>query len=186
LSVEEWPDGQLVVKGDMDNYVEYARKLLEQGEYFGAFARIHVLVEIWMQNLYEQNFRRSHALSEMHKLVSDTGPKNLYRFARLVDHLVKEKLICPEEADRLRSFSNLRDRILHRMLKYSFQAYPWHIVKKDEALKGFEEGVVLAKLVRDKCGGEWMMIARIPIKAHSRGEKENPEVIKEEKQNENP
>ncbi len=178
LSVEEWPDGQLVVKGDMDKYVEYSRKLLEQGEYFGAFARIHVLIEIWMQNLYELNFSKSHDSFEMHKLVSDKGPNYLYRFVKLVNLLVEEKLVSPEEADRLKSFSNLRNRILHRMLKYSFQTYPWHIVKKDEALRGFEEGVALVKLVREKCGGIWMMTIKVPIRTQSKNEKENPEVIK--------
>jgi hypothetical protein len=175
LSVEEWSKGQLVVTGDMDKYIEYSRKLLEQGEYFGAFARIHVLIEIWMQNLYELNFQKSHNPFEMYKLASERGPNDLYRFFRLVNVLGEEKLVSSEEVDRLKSFNHLRNRILHRMLKYSFQTYPWHVVKKDEALRGFEEGIALAKLVREKCGGAWVMSIMVPIKVQSKDEKENPE-----------
>jgi hypothetical protein len=179
LSVEEGPDGQLVVGGDMDAYIEYARKLFVEKEYFGAFARIHVLIEIWMQDLYELHYAKAHSPFDMYKLVSDQGPNNLYRFVRLVDLLAKERLISPEEANRLKSFSNLRDRILHRMLKYSFQTYPWHVVKKDEVLGGFEEGISLAKSLRDKCGGLWTMAIVVPTSSHL--DEENTEAVKENK-----
>lgn len=51
MSVEESPDGIILLKG---NIIEYATKLFDEKEYFGAFARIHSLIEIWMQVLYEK------------------------------------------------------------------------------------------------------------------------------------
>jgi hypothetical protein len=34
---------------------------LNEGEYFGAFGRIHSLVEVWMENLFELKYREKHS-----------------------------------------------------------------------------------------------------------------------------
>lgn len=157
MSVEEWPDGHLVVKG---NIVEYAKKLFEENEYFGAFARIHALVEFWMQALYEQ------------KLLEKLGPiqlyerlTKLYRYGALVHDLEKDGLLAAEEANKVKQFGSLRDRIMHRLVKYSYQTYPWHVVKKEEVVRGFEQGLALVELLSAKAGHQFSMtIFPVPLR----------------------
>jgi hypothetical protein len=158
LSIEEGKAGQLLIPEGMDTYIAYARKLVKEREYFGAFARIHVLVEVWLQNLYEDNYQTSHTDAELAQLIREIGPQSRYRYTRLVEGLAKDEILSPEEAKRLRNFNDLRNNILHRLLKYAFFTYPWHVVMKEEAENGFEEGVKLAKLLEAKCGGRWVML----------------------------
>lgn len=168
MAIEEGEAGQLIFPKGMDEYLEYARKLVEEKEYFGAFARIHALIEFWMQDLFEQDYQTSHSDDELTKLVSESGPKAQYRFSRLVEALTKRDLLTPDEAKRLKDFNLLRDRILHRLVKYSFQTYPWHVVMRSEAEGEFEEGVKLAKLMEAKCGGQWIMVTADKVITFSR------------------
>jgi len=157
MSIEEWPEGQLVVKGDI---VKYASKLFEQREYFGAFARIHALIEFWMQDLYELDYLKKRGPIQLHERLT-----KLYRYGTLVRDLEKSEILTSGEATRLREFGWLRDRIMHRLVKYSYQTYPWHVVKKDEVLRGFEEGLALAELLSAKAGHQFSMtIFPVPMR----------------------
>lgn len=146
MSVEERWDGVLVLKGDI---VEYARKLIAKKEYFGAFARIHALLEFTMQNRYEMDrwILRGHIPHEIQFRIQHGKPK-IYRYRELKNKLLKEKIISQEEANRIGNFGDIRDRIMHRLVKYSYQSRPENMVKKDEALKLFEQGVELVNALR--------------------------------------
>jgi len=145
MSVEEKPDGRLVIKGDI---IKYAKELFDEKEYFGAFARIHALIEFWMQQLYERHYVKKHGDRSFFEKYE--GLKETYRYGRLVDCLKKEKIIDAEEANRIKSFGKLRDRIIHRLVKYAYQTQPEYMVNKDEVIQGFNEGVALEKLLSEK------------------------------------
>jgi len=147
------------LKGDI---VEYARKLFEQREYFGAFARIHALIEFWMQDLYELDYLEKCGPIHLHERLT-----KLYRYGTLVRDLEKSGLLTTEQATKVREFGWLRDRIMHRLVKYSYQTYPWHAVKKDEVVRGFEQGLALVELLSGKAGHQFSMtIFPVPVKKH--------------------
>ncbi len=51
-------DGWLRIEGGFKEIVDYSRKLLSEKEYFGAFARVHTLVEVWMEILLRRQIAR--------------------------------------------------------------------------------------------------------------------------------
>jgi hypothetical protein len=161
MSIVEGSEGQLVVLPNEAEYIVHAKRLFANGEYFGAFARIHVLVEVWMENLYELNFAKTHTMFQSYERA-----KQGYRYSGLTKGLLKLGAVNGEEAERIQAFHDLRNSILHRMLKYSFKTYPWNIVEKAEAEVKFEDGLALCELLRTKCQGHWPMYAvDIPIRS---------------------
>ena len=150
MGIEEWSQGQLVVIDPP----KYAKMLFKKMEYFGAFTVLHALIEFWMQNLYE--------LTLIHKIgplraYEEHVAKARYRYRLLVGDLLKAKLIGKGEAKRIEDFGLLRDRIAHRLVKYSYQTYPWHLVGKAEVVHVFEEGLALVDLLSARCNNKTSM-----------------------------
>jgi len=145
LSIEERPEGQLVVEGGV---VEYAKKLFNEKEYFGAFAVLHALIEFWMQNVYENDYKKRHGSLKF--LVEYEMLKKNYRYWELRDWLKKLKIIDSKEVDRINAFGDLRNRIIHRLVKYCFMPQPQYIVTKKEVDQGFNEGIALVEMLSTK------------------------------------
>lgn len=152
LSIEELHDGTLVFKnpdGFLEYIVEYSRRLIGENEFFGAFGRVHSLIEFMMQNRYEMDARlRKGLIPEEQEIEMTTGEPKIYRWRELIEKLREAELINHDEAKRIKNFGCMRDRIMHRLMKYSFQSRQHYRVVKEDAVKLFEEGVQLADLFR--------------------------------------
>lgn len=150
MGVEEWSQGQLVVIDPP----KYAKMLFKRMEYFGAFTVLHALIEFWMQNLYELNtFKKIGPLKAYEEHIA----KARYRYRTLIRDLLRSKLISEGEAKRIEDFGLLRDRIVHRLVKYSYQTYPWHFIGKEEVVQGFERGLTLVDLLSARCNNRTSM-----------------------------
>ncbi len=148
--------------------LEYAKKLFQNREYFGAFTVIHTLIEFWMQNLVELDYLKRHDPIKQLEFLKKTEEERGYRYSKLRNTLVKQGFITSEEAKRIENFGRLRDRIVHRLVKYTFQTYKWYIVRKDEVIQGFEEGLALVHLLSAKSTHRWSMTVGGTIKSQSK------------------
>jgi len=137
----DWEIEQQVGTGDI---VEETKKAFERGEWFGAFARLHCIIEFWMQEIYEFDSKRNQT----------TPPDYLtkhyfYGYWRLVEDVRKLGYITDDEARRFVEFGRTRSRIFHRLIKH-YPTGPSHSVQRDEVVKGFEEGLALESMIRER------------------------------------
>lgn len=152
-----WPEGQLVINGDP---ILYAKELHSQMDYFGAFAVIHSMIEFWMQRLYQSYVRYSRGFAESIKLLKamkEAHPD--WRYQNLVPLLEGESLIGKKEAKEIREFNELRNRILHRLAKYSYDTGYKNFVTKSEADRSIDVGLSLTELLMTKAS-DWLEKSR--------------------------
>ena len=171
MSIVEARDGILVFRnpnGILEHIVEYSRKLINENEFFGAFGRIHSLIEFMMQNRYEIDTRiRKGLIPEELEIERRTGKSKIYRWRELVNRLLNAKLISQENATNIERFGVMRDRIMHRLMKFGFHPHEKYKVKKEEAVKIFEEGIQIVNLLRsskDPKDYQWTTTTVFPIK----------------------
>ena len=141
MKVKEYPDGTILVDG---NVLEGANEAYQEGRIIEAFALLHAFIDWEMVNLYEQHhLRKGGTLIEL----KDNMLKK-YRFGWLRSELLRNKLTDNKENQKLNKWYELRNRIIHRLVAYSYYNYPWNRVTKKEVEQGFYEGKEIAELLR--------------------------------------
>jgi hypothetical protein len=142
MKVKELANGGLVLEGDVLDGAEEAFRDLR---YVEAFASLHAYIDWWMTDLIQLHgsVRDSSKTHELHF-------KHEYRFRSSAKILLDKKIIDEKQYGRLLQFNTLRDKIIHRLVMYSYQPYAGNKVTKDEVIEGFEKGKALAHLLRRK------------------------------------
>ncbi len=126
--------------------LEGAEEAFRNKRYVEAFALLHAYIDWWMtaniQLRNNFNFKP--------------------RFMQSANYLRNHKIINEEQYERLRKFNELRDMIIHRIVRYSYQHYQIKYKIKDKEViersevrlsevdKGFKEGKDLAQLLKEK------------------------------------
>jgi hypothetical protein len=142
LKVKELDNGTLVVEG---NALQEASNSYQEGRIIEAFSLLHAYIEWEVENLYEQNH-----IKDGGKLIELGDEMENYRFKPLLKKLLKNKLIKPHEYGSLSDWYHLRNRIIHRLVAYSYFNYQWNRVTSREVEKGFHEGLELAELLKKR------------------------------------
>ncbi len=141
--------GNVVLKGDI---LKGAREAFAHQRYVEAFALLHAEVDIRMAELY-QNIEFSTILYErQHESLDDVLfllSEQDFRFKRTASLLAELGLIDGKDHRRLLSFNRLRDLIVHRLVIFSHRYTESSRVDLSEIREGFEEGLKLAKLLKD-------------------------------------
>jgi hypothetical protein len=143
LKVKEYPDGTILMDGDV---LEGANEAYQEGRIIEAFALLHAFIEWEMTNLYEQ-----HHLSKgviLIKLKDKKIMQKKYRFPDLRSELRDNKLIDKKEDQRLGKWYDLRNRVIHRLVAYSYSNDSWNRVTRKEVEQEFQEGEKIAELLR--------------------------------------
>jgi hypothetical protein len=158
-------NGVLELEGDA---LEGAEEAFRNRRYVEAFALLHAYIDWWMTANIQlrNNF--------------EFKP----RFMPSANYLRTHKIINDEQYERLRKFNELRDMIIHRIVRYSYQhmQITYKIKNKEvterskvrifEVDEGFKEGKDLAQLLKEKTS--------LPER------RSHPEVINGEKPDEKP
>jgi hypothetical protein len=139
----DWEKERLVGTTDI---VEETKDAFRRGEWFGAFARLHCVIEFWMQEIYEFDCGKDQEVGQADYL----NKHYFYGYWRLVEDVRKIGIITDEEATRLVEFGILRNRIFHRLIRHSYSTGPNDAVGKDEVARGFEEGLALETLLKER------------------------------------
>jgi hypothetical protein len=144
MKVKEWVDGALVLEGDI---LDGAEEAFRDARYVEAFALLHAYIDWWMTDLIQLDgcVRDS---SKTYELLFE----HEYRFKRSAKTLLKKTIIDNTLYERLLEFNKLRDKIIHRLVMYSYQPHVKNKVTRDEVIDGFEKGKALAHLLRGKTG----------------------------------
>lgn len=143
MGFTDWEKGQIVGTADL---VEETKKAFRRNEWFGAFAMLHCMIEFWMQEIYEFDSKKDRIVDQ-----ADYMNKHyFYGYWRLVEDVRRIGIISDAEAARLAEFGRLRNRIFHRLIKHSYSAGPSSPVAREEVARGFEEGLDLETLLRDR------------------------------------
>ena len=142
---KEFTDWEREQQVGTEDIVEETKKTFERGEWFGAFAQLHCIIEFWLQEIYEFDSKRNQT----------TPPDYLYKhyfygYWRLVEDVRKLGYITDDEARRFVEFGRTRSRICHRLIKHSYSTGPSHSLQRDEVDKGFEEGLTLESMIRER------------------------------------
>ncbi len=160
-------EGWLRIEGGFKEIVDYSRKLLSEKEYFGAFARVHTLVEVWMEILLHRQIaleKPKGPTEWMQMLEAHRKNPLLFTYAKLLHRLKETGSVSPEEEMELQKFHQARTAVEHWLLKGAFQTYEHYNVSVEGTNEAFEKGVRLARLLFDKCKGEVPMTKRVPVK----------------------
>ena len=143
MKVKEYPNGTILMDG---NVLEGANEAYQEGRIIEAFALLHAFIEWEMANLYEQHhLRKGGTLIE---LIDKKIMQNKYRFRYLQRELRNNELTDQKEDQRLGKWYELRNRIIHRLVAYSYHNYRWNRVTRKEVEQGFHEGEEIAELLR--------------------------------------
>lgn len=139
-------DGALTLQGDV---LVGAEEAFREMRYIEAFALLHAYIDWWMTDNIQLRVK--------------TPFNRKYRFMTSAKLLKNElKIINEDEYERLRSFDELRNIIIHRLVRYSYQHYPINYknknneviersrITKPEVINAFEEGKKLANLLKGK------------------------------------
>ena len=142
MKVKELANGGLVLEGDVLDGAEEAFRDLR---YVEAFTLLHAYIDWWMTDLIQLHrcVRDSLKTHELHF-------KHEYRFKSSAKILLDKKIIDKKQYGRLLQFNTLRDKIIHRLVMYSYQPYARNKATRTEVIDGFEEGKALAHLLRGK------------------------------------
>lgn len=144
MKAKESVDGALVLEGDIFDSAEEA---FNHSRYVEAFALLHAYIDWWMTALIQ--------LREGAKTSSKTYEhlfEREYRFKSSAKTLLKKAIIDEKQHGRLLQFNKLRDKIIHRLVMYSYQPHARNKVTRTEVNEGFEKGKALAHLLRGKTG----------------------------------
>jgi hypothetical protein len=137
--------GYLRLDGDA---LRGAEEAFRQRRYVEAFALLHALVDWWMIDLYQLNEYPSVA-SHLER-VRNLFEREDYRFKPSLKYLLDKTIISPKEYEGLIAFNKLRDKIIHRLVMYSFQHFEKNRIGQKEVDEGFREGVELVGLLRSQ------------------------------------
>jgi hypothetical protein len=142
MKFKEWVDGALVPEGDI---LDGAEEAFNNSRYVEAFALLHALIDWWMTDLIQlrDEVKTSSKIYELHF-------KREYRFRSSANTLLEKGIIDKKQYGELLQFNKLRDKIIHRLVMYSYQPHARNKVTKDEVIEGFEKGKALAHLLRGK------------------------------------
>src|SRR5712692_1121203 len=58
----DWEKGQIVGTADI---VEETKNAFQRNEWFGAFARLHCMIEFWMQEIYEFDSKKDRTVDQV-------------------------------------------------------------------------------------------------------------------------
>ena len=100
-----------------------------------------------MQQIYELDYSQK---NKMHELVEKLNNNYFYGYRQLIRDTTRMGYITEGESQRLSEWRKLRNRIFHRLIKYSYQTAHYNVVKKEEVIRGFDEGLALEELVRER------------------------------------
>ncbi len=143
MEFTDWEKNRIIGTADI---VEDAKKAFQRDEWFGAFARLHCMIEFWMQEIYEFDSKKGQTVGQPDYL----NKHYFYGYWRLVEDVRKLGIIADDEAARLVEFARLRNRIFHRLIKHSYSTGTSVPVGKEEVTRGFEEGLALESLLRER------------------------------------
>lgn len=144
MRVKDWADGTIVLNGTP---LEGAEQAFAESRYVEAFALLYADIDWWMASLIQSHeLAEALTVEESQKLFSDST----YRFKDSAYRLEKSKIIDGKQYGRLLKFSELRDKIIHRLVIYSYHAHEENKITKTEAVAGFEEGKALDIMLRNK------------------------------------
>jgi hypothetical protein len=136
-------NGALELEGDA---LEGAEEAFKNKRYVEAFTLLHAYIDWWMMDNIQ--------------LRNDFEFK--LRFMSSANYLRTYKIINDGQYERLRKFNELRDMIIHRIVRYSYQHYQIKYKIKDKEIierskvrisevdEGFKEGKDLAQLLKGK------------------------------------
>ena len=143
MEFTDWEKERLIGTSDI---VEDAKRAFQRNDWFGAFARVHCMIEFWMQEISELDSRKSQTTERVEYL----NKHYFYGYWRLTEETRRLGYITDEEARRLVEFGRSRNRIFHRLVKHHYSAAHYEIVHEKEVEKAFEEGLALESLVRER------------------------------------
>ena len=149
MDTEEMVDGALTLKGDI---LEGAEEAFNHTRYVEAFALLHAYID-WLMTSNIQ-LRTNHPFNDEYRFMKS---------AKLLKDTYHE--IDQIDFDKLQKFNDLRDLIIHRLVRYSFQHREISYYKdkaktklkiekgkvtKAEVDEGFKEGKALANMLEEK------------------------------------
>ena len=143
MGFTDWEKGQLVGTVDI---VDESRNAFQRDEWFGAFARLHCMIEFWMQEICEFDSKKDRAADQADYL----NKHYFFGYWRLVEDITKLGIITDSEAARLVEFARLRNRIFHRLIKHAYSTGQNNPVRKDEVVRGFDEGLAIETMLRER------------------------------------
>lgn len=143
MEFTDWEKERLIGTSDI---LEDAKSAFQRNEWFGAFARVHCMIEFWMQEIYEFDSKKNQTTEQ----VEYFNKHYFYGYWRLTEEIRRLGYITDEEAKRLVEYGRLRNRIFHRLIKHNYSAAHNNAVREEEVAKGFEEGLALESLVRER------------------------------------
>ena len=143
MRVKKFADWALVLDGDI---LEGAREAYQEDRIIEAFALLHAFIEWEMTNLYETSQIINGVI--LHSLRKNFREHKMYLFRSLNKELLKKKLIEHSEYKRFLDWYNIRNRIIHRLVAFSYHPDAFNKVTREEVENGFLEGEALSELLR--------------------------------------
>ena len=144
VKVKEYPDGTILVDGEV---IKGAKDAYQEDRIVEAFALLHAFIEWEMVNLYEQDYL--HKGGYLHEL-EEKGVVQQYKFTWLRAELRKRKLIDQGQDQSLGKWYDLRNRIIHRLVAYSYHNYSRNRITREEVKQGFHVGEEIAEFLRSR------------------------------------
>lgn len=156
--------GYLVLDGDA---LKGAEEAFSERRYIEAFALLHALVDWWMIDLYQLNEDPSSSIGIGQALKGKVSmlEREDYRFKKSMKYLLDKGIVKPKEYERLQAFNKLRDRIIHRLVMYSYQRLEKNRIDEADAKAGFKEGKDLVILLRSKTEAAMRKLTNTPSEA---------------------
>ena len=142
MSAKETPEGKVELRG---NVIEYAEKLFDEKEYYGAFSRILSLIQCWMQILYDEHFKLTYDSFEKYR-----RSERKFSYFILISDLAGIKLINEDEKKRLKDFRESWSLLRNRLVRHTYSRNPWYAVDKKELLAAFQNGKDLVDFLARK------------------------------------
>lgn len=112
---------------------------------------LHADMDWWMADPY-QLFRMKVGTAEGNNWLI-MAQNRLYRFFDSAEFLRDVGMITQKEYERLDKFDKLRNKIVHRLIIHSYQPNTRNSVTFEEVKAGYEEGLQLDKILRERTGG---------------------------------
>jgi len=122
-----------------------AEEAFRELRYVEAFALLQALIDMQMTFICQVNREMN---AGEHPEVVHFG-KEVWSFPKLRTYLLSRKIISKDLADQLSKSYELRNRIIHRLVFYSYQDYPQNIITQMEAVDGFSSGKRQFKLLEE-------------------------------------
>ncbi len=142
MRVKEWADGGLILDGGLEEGVKEA---YESGRLVEAFALLHGWIDWLMGAVYQLYIdRKEGGREDLGRLIEDNPS-----WRESLERLSSNNIMNTEELNRLKEFNNVRNRVIHRLVARGYQTRREKITK-EEAERGFNEGLRLVELLKAK------------------------------------